>query len=264
VTLSKGYVDDASHPPRRDAGLEHGSRVSILQKTVRWMLGLDAGSIALGGLLLWFAAANLRVWVFHPQALLGLGGTAGIWRALSSTAAVALELLQGVLFFVRRRDTGGRRPIRVWIAATAGSWTFLLTRPIGVAAGYFGYSGFPFTGNPLFGRDPVWFGLQLAGAVLAMISLWSLGRSFGLLAANRGVRTAGPYRVVRHPAYASYFIEQLGYVLENFTLWNAAILCVVVVAQLCRIAQEEAVLSHDAAYQRYCREVRYRLIPGIY
>jgi len=221
---------------------------SAVRRLGSWITHLDAGSIALGGLILWFAGLHLRLWILHPGIFVGLG-------------QVLLELLQGTLFFVRRRDVGGRRPLTIWAAASVGSWAFLLARPIG--GGYVD-SAFLFGGKPLFGLETVWFALQMTGTLFAIISLSSLGRSFGLLAANRGVRTAGAYRLVRHPAYASYFIVQSGYVLENLTLWNILIFSVVVLAQLKRIAQEEDVLSHDIAYQQYRERVRYRLLPGVY
>jgi hypothetical protein len=239
-------------------GLPGGS--GLLRRLGRRILQLDAGSIALGGFILWFAVANLRLWILHPGVLVGSGDPAWVWRAASSAAAVALEILQGTLFFLRRRDTGGRRPLSVWTAATVGSWGFLLARPIG--GGFF--SSPLFAAHPLFGIDPIWFALQLSGTLLAIASLSSLGRSFGLLAANRGVRTAGPYGIVRHPAYTSYFLVQLGYVLANLSVWNAAMLTIVVFAQLKRIAQEEEFLSRDAAYVEYRRRLRYRLMPGVY
>lgn len=214
----------------------------------RWGIQLDAGSIAVGGLVLWFAGVHLRLWIAHPGVFVGLG-------------QVLLELLQGTLFFLRRQDLGGRRSPSVWIATTLGSWGFLLARPAG--GGYFD-SALLFGAQPLFDTSALWQALQLAGTLLAIISLSSLGRSFGLLAANRGVRTSGAYRLVRHPAYASYFVVQIGYLLENLSVWNVAIFSVVVVAQLARIHQEEAVLLRDTTYRLYSRQVRYRLLPGIY
>jgi len=227
-------------------GLTRGA--DTLRRLGGWISQHDAGRVVVGGLTLWLAIASLRLWIARPLPPVGL-------------PLVLLGLLQGSLFLVRRRDTGAARPLAIWAAASIGSWAFLLARPIG--AGYFD-SRLLFDGNPLFGTDWPWLGLQAAGAVLAIVSLSSLGRSFGLLAANRGVRTGGAYRIVRHPAYASYFIVQGAYVLENFTLWNLLLFAVVVIAQLRRITQEEAFLSDDPAYQGYCERVHYRLVPGIY
>src|SRR5262245_15065178 len=40
--------------------------------------------------------------------------------------------------------------------------------------------------------------LQLLGGVLAIWAVLTLGRSFGVVAAHRGLQTGGPYRSVRH------------------------------------------------------------------
>ena len=50
-----------------------------------------------------------------------------------------------------------------------------------------------------------------------------LGRSFGAVAANRGVVTAGPYRWVRHPIYLGYLISHAGFILTNFSVRNTLI-----------------------------------------
>jgi len=162
---------------------------------------------------------------------------------------------------VRRRGAGGPHSASVWAATTIGSWGFLLARPEGAA--YFN-APLLFGAHPFLGAEGLWLALQLAGTVAAILSLAALGRSFGLLAGNRGVRTAGPYQIVRHPAYASYIIVQLAYVLENLSLWNAVLFTVVLVAQLTRISQEEQALSADQSYRQYRSQVRYRLVPGLY
>ena len=62
-----------------------------------------------------------------------------------------------------------------------------------------------------------------------------LGRSFGLLPAQRGLVTAGPYRIVRHPIYFGYLIGHIGFLLVNFSWRNAAVLALLYVAQVVRI-----------------------------
>ncbi len=209
---------------------------------------IDLGAVLLSAMIFWFALVHLRLWFAQPGVFVGLG-------------QVILEMLQGALLVVRRRGSAGPRTFSVWAATTVGSWGFLLARPAGGA--YFEAPGL-FGAQPLLGWEGLWLAAQLAGTAAAILSLSSLGRSFGLLAANRGVQTAGPYQIVRHPAYASYMIVQLGYLLENLSLWNAALYGIVLVAQLVRIGQEEATLSQDNTYQAYRRKVRYRLLPGLY
>jgi hypothetical protein len=209
---------------------------------------LDVGALALSGMILWFALIHFQLWLAHPGVLVGLG-------------QVLLELVQGTLLLLRRRGSSGPRTLSVWMATTIGSWGFLLARP--GASAYFD-APMLFGTQPFLGAEGVWLSLQLVGTAAAILSLIALGRSFGLLAANRGVQTAGPYQVVRHPAYASYLSVQLGYVLENLSLWNAALFIVVLIAQLVRISQEERTLDKDPVYQRYRSHVRYRLVPGLY
>jgi protein-S-isoprenylcysteine O-methyltransferase Ste14 len=51
----------------------------------------------------------------------------------------------------------------------------------------------------------------------------SLGRSFGLAPANRGV-VSTTYRFARHPIYLGYLITHLGFLVANPTGWNFAVL----------------------------------------
>jgi protein-S-isoprenylcysteine O-methyltransferase Ste14 len=91
-----------------------------------------------------------------------------------------------------------------------------------------------------------------------------LGRSFGLVAADRGLKLHGPYRWVRHPIYAGYLLMHLTYLLGNPTLRNLLIYFFFYCLQLPRIAAEERLLSQNPQYREYARVVKYRLIPGIY
>lgn len=106
--------------------------------------------------------------------------------------------------------------------------------------------------------------LQFTGAGLSIVATLFLGRSFGIVAANRGVKTDGAYRIVRHPIYASYLLSVAGYLLASFSIWNFVIVAVAVGFQLRRIHDEESVLMRYPEYQEYAARTRYRLIPGLY
>lgn len=103
-----------------------------------------------------------------------------------------------------------------------------------------------------------------AGLALSVASKLYLNRSFGLIAANRGVKSGGPYRVVRHPMYLGYMVNQLGFLSMNLSIANILIYLVAWSCQLVRVAEEEAVLKQDEAYRQFTRRVRSRLIPGLY
>ncbi len=114
---------------------------------------------------------------------------------------------------------------------------------------------------------PEWLGSVLLG--LSMVWHFSakvvLGRSFGLLPAQRGLVMTGPYRLIRHPIYFGYLIGHIGMLLVNFSLQNALIITALYIAQVIRIQREESILvKNDSGYADYQQRVRWRLIPFIY
>ena len=106
--------------------------------------------------------------------------------------------------------------------------------------------------------------VQIVGFLLIGLSVASLGRSFGLVAANRGVVTSGMYRYVRHPLYLAYFVNIVGFFVNNASWHNALVILVWAVAQLVRIRYEEVLLGEDSLYVQYSANVRWRLIPYVY
>ncbi len=82
--------------------------------------------------------------------------------------------------------------------------------------------------------------------------------------ANRGVKTRGLYRVVRHPIYAGYTLTHIGFLLGFPSLQNAALYAAVFAIEVMRLLREEAVLKRDPAYVDYAARVRYRLLPGVF
>jgi len=104
--------------------------------------------------------------------------------------------------------------------------------------------------------------IQLVGGLLVLVATLRLGRSFGIIAANRGIQTGGLYRVVRHPIYAAYVLAFGGFVLSHPTLINGMILAGWLMVQVLRVRAEERLLMQDTRYVAYAEQVRYRLIPG--
>jgi protein-S-isoprenylcysteine O-methyltransferase Ste14 len=192
-------------------------------------------SVMLVTLFLAFAYANYLRWrqTGHP---VGLG-------------AVFLEGATALLFVVRREPLATSTRVAAWLSAPVGSFAMLLARPVS---------------DPVSGSFGLFEAMQLVGFMIALVALGLLGRSFGIVAAARGVKTSGLYRVVRHPLYAAYLLAYAGYVCENPSPRNASLFLLGTAAQLVRIREEERLLVDDSAYRGYLGRVRYRLIPFVY
>ena len=106
--------------------------------------------------------------------------------------------------------------------------------------------------------------LLLIGTYLSIMSLLSLGKSFGILPVLRHVKTQKMYKHIRHPLYASYILMDLGIVIGYFSFYNLLIFVLGIVLFLARIRYEEKVLRQNEEYQRYAIRTPYRLFPKIY
>jgi protein-S-isoprenylcysteine O-methyltransferase Ste14 len=170
-------------------------------------------------------------------------------HSLIGIAFLAEQTWYVIAFLFRRPASAVSRNPGSWLLAIGGTFAGLLARPGGAH---------PFLGVEA-GLD-----LQLAGVAVCVISLSSLGRSFALVAADRGLVTRGAYAVVRHPVYASYLLIQSGYLLQSFSLRNVLVMVLASGCNVGRALAEERLLSGSPAYQAYQCRVRWRLIPGVW
>jgi protein-S-isoprenylcysteine O-methyltransferase Ste14 len=109
------------------------------------------------------------------------------------------------------------------------------------------------------------FGLvfELIGVILTQVARVYMGRSFGVLPANRGIVSKGPFRWVRHPIYFGWLILSIGYAMSYANPRNTILIVATLPFMVWRIDQEEAHLSADLAYRAYMDHVHYRLLPGV-
>ncbi len=104
---------------------------------------------------------------------------------------------------------------------------------------------------------------ELFGVVLTQVARVYMGRSFGILPANRGIVSRGPFRSVRHPIYFGWLILSLGYAMSFASERNILLIAMTLPFMVWRIGQEEIHLSADPEYLQYMKQVRYRLWPGV-
>ena len=118
---------------------------------------------------------------------------------------VASESIPVVLVLTRRQsETLSDKPVD-WLLGLTGSIFPLLAVPVG--------------GDALVPVG-VCGAIMLIGFCVQISAKLILGRSFGVIAANRGIRVTGPYRIVRHPIYVGYTIIHVGFLLSSPSLWN--------------------------------------------
>jgi protein-S-isoprenylcysteine O-methyltransferase Ste14 len=126
----------------------------------------------------------------------------------------------------------------------------------------------PMLVRPATGASLVWpvvgAGVLLMGTIIQVHAKLSLGRSFGCVPADRGLKLTGPYRLVRHPMYAGYLLGHVAFLLVSCTAWNAVVYAVSYSLQIPRLLSEERLLAEDPRYRAYRTEVKFRLIPGIF
>jgi protein-S-isoprenylcysteine O-methyltransferase Ste14 len=106
--------------------------------------------------------------------------------------------------------------------------------------------------------------LSAAGLGVVIAGKLTLGRSFGLMPANRGVVSSGVYRVVRHPIYMGYLLTHVAFLAANPSAWNIAALFAADAALLARAVCEEKTLAKDVRYRDYQQQVRWRVCPGVF
>jgi protein-S-isoprenylcysteine O-methyltransferase len=139
----------------------------------------------------------------------------------------------------------------------------------GGAAAWFSMNAFP---QGVFGSAAIFstgIGVMIVGQLLRSWAILTLGRLFTF---NVAIRTdhrvidSGPYRYIRHPAYAAVLLVHLGISLCWGNVLSVVVIMVpVTLALMYRIQVEEAVLALGLGdeYLRYMGRTK-RLIPGVY
>ena len=126
-------------------------------------------------------------------------------------------------------------------------------------------SGVAFRAAPPPEAWPFFMGLFFfAAAALTALSLLTLGRSFSVLPARRPLVVHGPYRLLRHPAYAGELLLLQTVGAAAGEPWVQVLCLLVAPLTILRIEAEEELLRVDPAWAAYADRVRWRLCWGLY
>lgn len=154
-----------------------------------------------------------------------------------------------IAYLIRRPARAVSRRLGDWILAFGGTFGGVLFRPDGAHTQWGLTAG---------------LAVQLIGLAICVTSFLALGRSFGFVAADRGLVRRGPYAIVRHPIYASYLLLQFGYLLQSISVRNALVMLFASGCNVGRALAEDRVLATNEQYGSYRGTVRWRLIPGVW
>jgi protein-S-isoprenylcysteine O-methyltransferase Ste14 len=82
---------------------------------------------------------------------------------------------------------------------------------------------------------------------------------------GHSVASAGPYRYVRHPGYVGFILFTLATPVALGSLWGLVTAGIVAILFVVRTALEDRTLRQELdGYEAYARQVRYRLVPGVW
>jgi hypothetical protein len=170
------------------------------------------------------------------------GRITGLFLLLSEAIVVVLTL-------VRRSARALDRSVRARVLTTVSVLGPPLLAPAPIAA---------------LAPEAVTVAMSCAGLAIVIAGKITLGRSFALLPANRGIVSTGVYRFVRHPIYLGYLVSHIAFLVASPSAWNIAALVIADGALLARAVCEEQTLAKDPAYRDYQGRVGWRVLPGIF
>ena len=176
-----------------------------------------------------------------------------VYTASNPLAPLVMVAETAIVLFVLARRPTEAISLRLgdWLLAITATFTPMLIQPVDTPAA-------------LHALIPLGIGLAVMGNMVQIAAKLFLRRSFGIAPANRGVKTDGMYKIVRHPMYAGYLLVHIGILLLMPTMLNFTIYAIGWWAQILRLLAEERLLSEDPAYRDFCTKTRWRLIPGIF
>jgi protein-S-isoprenylcysteine O-methyltransferase Ste14 len=230
--------------------------VEVRRGVMSWIIKA-AGGLVFFGLLLFLCAGRLEwVWAWVFLCLFAAASVVHVAILIPTNPGLLAERAKGLRVGTKGWDkaivslAAGILPMASWIIAAL---------------------------NVRFGwTPPMLLGLQLLGALGFALGwaavLWATASNpcFDTTVRIReegghAVATGGPYRYVRHPGYVGAILYQLATPFLLGSWWALIPMLMSVPLYVLRTALEDRTLQDELeGYGEYSREVRYRLLPGVW
>jgi protein-S-isoprenylcysteine O-methyltransferase Ste14 len=238
---------DPHTPPKQDQDTAQPKRCSLVLQVAGYGLLLGLALSGLAGRFDWVAG-----WAFL------LGYLAFVAALTARTLRRDPELIE------ERRHPGAG--VKGWDRAVLAGHTACLLATLVVSA--LDAGRFRWTQPPVIVRGAGWLGLV---GTMALV-WWAMATNRFLSSMVRiqsershQVVAAGPYRIVRHPMYLGIILADLGLPLALGSWWGLVPGALGAMLIVVRTALEDRTLFAELrGYVDYARQVRYRLVPGIW
>jgi protein-S-isoprenylcysteine O-methyltransferase Ste14 len=218
-------------------------------------VGTVAFFVVLQAVILFLAAGRLTwtwAWVYLGIALVSMAIN-GTFLLRTSPETIA--------------ERGRPQATQGWDKVVGGLWALVLYLLLPLVAGLdmrFGWTPALSAAWNVAGAVVLAAGLELGGWAMIANAYFSTAVR---IQSDRGqtVCNSGPYRFVRHPGYVGFILQSLGTPLLLGSLWALVPGLVAVLLMVIRTAFEDRFLQVELpGYREYSRQVRYRLLPGVW
>jgi protein-S-isoprenylcysteine O-methyltransferase Ste14 len=212
--------------------------------------------------------------VFALQAFLlfmSAGRLDWTWAWVFLSISFVSVLINGTILLRTSPETiaerGRAKETRSWdkIISALYALAFFLVLPL--VAGFdvrYGWTGEMQVAWQIAGAVLLAAGLGLGGWAMIVNAFFSTAVR---IQADRGqtVCHSGPYRFVRHPGYVGFILQSIATSLLLGSVWGLIPAFTVAALLVVRTALEDRMLRSELpGYAEYVREVRYRLVPGVW
>jgi protein-S-isoprenylcysteine O-methyltransferase Ste14 len=226
----------------------------IKRKIISWIRGVVIGMVGFAAVLLLSAGKWDWLWGWIYIGLLTCAMAAHVVVLVPINPALLADRAGGM------RQPGAKR-WDIWLATVASLFGFCIMIVAGLDERW-GWTG------------TIHIGWHISGILFFVIwwvfFLWAMASNPFFsesvrIQENHQVAQRGPYRLVRHPGYFGNLIGCLGQPLLFGSWWAFIPSFLAIIAFAIRTALEDKTLQKELnGYTEYAKQVRFRLIPGIW